>query len=141
MHKLIFILMLLLLAACAPLPAAPAPTPTVSDTAVAADTAVEPDTAVAADTAVEADAAEATRFPPERYEDLEIITLLPPDGIRAIDDPNFLTVSQADEYYDPDELVIGVEFEGNARAYSIPFLSGHEIVNDTVGGKKIAVTW
>ena len=40
-----------------------------------------------------------------------------------------------------DELVIGVEIDGDARAYSIPYLSGHEIVNDTVAGRKIAVTW
>jgi len=75
------------------------------------------------------------------YDDLEIITLLPRDGIPAIDNPQFLSASQADEEYAPDELVIGVNFEGDARAYSIPFLSGREIVNDTVGGRKIAVTW
>ncbi len=73
--------------------------------------------------------------------ELEIVTLLPFDGIPAIDDPDFLNASQADEEYEPDELVIGVEFNGDARAYSIPHLSSHEIVNDTVGGVKIAVTW
>ena len=75
------------------------------------------------------------------YDDLEIVTLLPRDGIPAIDDPQFLSASEADEEYAPDELVIGVNYEGDARAYSIPFLSGREIVNDTVGGRKIAVTW
>ncbi len=55
--------------------------------------------------------------------------------------PQFLTIAEADEFYDPDELVMGVTFNGEARAYSIPFLSNHEIVNDTVGGVKIAVTW
>jgi hypothetical protein len=79
---------------------------------------------------------------PETQErDLEIITLLPRDGIPAIDDPTFLTPGEADEEYAPEELVIGVEFNEDARAYSIPFLSGHEIVNDTVGGVQIAVTW
>jgi hypothetical protein len=75
------------------------------------------------------------------YDELEIVTLLPRDGIPAIDDPKFLTAEEADEEYAPDELVIGVNYEGDARAYSIPYLSGHEIVNDTVGGRKIAVTW
>ncbi len=75
------------------------------------------------------------------YDDLEIITLLPRDAIPAIDDPQFLSASQADEEYAPDELVIGVNYDGDARAYSIPYLSGREIVNDTVGGRKIAVTW
>ncbi len=87
------------------------------------------------------DDAQPVRFPPERYEDLEIVTLLPQDAIPAIDNPQFLSAAEADEFYDPDELVMGVEFGGEARAYSVPFLSRHEIVNDTVSGVKIAVTW
>lgn len=40
------------------------------------------------------------------------------------------------------ELILGVEIEGDARAYSVPLLSRQEIVNDVVGvGKPIAVTW
>jgi hypothetical protein len=75
------------------------------------------------------------------YEELEIVTLLPRDGILAIDDPEFLSAVEADEEYAPGELIIGVNYDGDARAYSIPYLSRHEIINDTVGGKKIAVTW
>lgn len=82
-----------------------------------------------------------TRIPESKYDDFELITLLPQDGIPAIDDPEFLTVEEADKIYAPDELVMGVNFNGDARAYSIPFLSGHEIVNDTVGDTKISVTW
>ena len=70
-----------------------------------------------------------------------IVTLLPPDAIPAIDHPTFVTGAEADEQYLPDELVLGIEINGDARAYSIPFLSGHEIVNDIVGGEPIAVTW
>ncbi len=81
------------------------------------------------------------RFPADKYADFEIVTLLPRDAIPAIDNPQFLGIAEADEFYDPDELIIGVEFDGDARAYSVPFLSNHEIVNDTVGGVKIAVTW
>jgi hypothetical protein len=82
-----------------------------------------------------------TPLPTVDFTELEIITLLPRDAIPAIDNPNFLSVEEADRLYDPDELVIGVEFNGDARAYSIPFLSGHEIVNDTVGGVALSVTW
>lgn len=71
----------------------------------------------------------------------EIVTLLPPDAIPAIYNPKFLPPEEAAEKYAPDELVLGVEINGDARAYSLPFLSGHEIVNDTVGGRPIAVTW
>ena len=76
-----------------------------------------------------------------RYDDLEIVTLLPPDAIPSIDNPSFHTAEDADFYYEPDELVMGVVFNGDARAYSVPHLSRHEIVNDEVGGVKIAVTW
>ena len=76
-----------------------------------------------------------------RYDDFEIITLLPPDAIPSIDNPTFHTAAEADDYYEPDELVMGVVFNGDARAYSVPHLSSHEIVNDEVGGVKIAVTW
>ena len=84
---------------------------------------------------------ETAAAPPSNERNFEIITLLPKDGIPAIDDPMFISADEADLQYEPGELVIGVNFEGDARAYSIPTLSNHEIVNDTVGGRKIAVTW
>ena len=71
----------------------------------------------------------------------EMITLLPPDAIPAIDRPEFYTVAKADSEYAPDELVLGVSIDGESRAYSTNLLDHHEIVNDTVGGRKIAVTW
>ncbi len=82
-----------------------------------------------------------TRKSAEDYADLQIVTLLPRDAIPAIDNPKFLSADEADEFYDPEELIIGVMFNGDSRAYSVPFLSNHEIVNDTVGSVKIAVTW
>ena len=87
------------------------------------------------------DSSEQTSSTGERYADYEIVTLLPRDAISAIDNPRFLTTAEANESYADDELVLGVNFNGAARAYSIPMLSSHEIVNDTVGGVKIAVTW
>lgn len=77
---------------------------------------------------------------PER--DLDIVTLLPFDGIPAIDNPHFFPdLETANMFYKDGELVLGVEIDGDARAYSVPLLSSHEIVNDVVGGKPIAVTW
>ncbi len=71
----------------------------------------------------------------------EIRTLLPKDGIPSIDDPKFAATKEADKFMQPDEMVIGVDIGGDRRAYSVPLLSSHEIVNDVVGGRKIAVTW
>lgn len=98
---------------------------------------------VAAVTAEESSGGATTneRFPASKYDEYELVTLLPPDAIRSIDNPKFMSAEEADGIYAADELIIGVEFDGDARAYSVPLLSSHEIVNDTVGGEKIAVTW
>ena len=71
----------------------------------------------------------------------EIRTLLPKDGIPSINDPQFASVKEADGYMGPKEMVIGVDINGDRRAYSVPQLSSHEIVNDVIGGRKVAVTW
>jgi hypothetical protein len=39
------------------------------------------------------------------------------------------------------EPVIGISFAGESHAYPLIFLSWHEIVNDVIGSKAIAVTW
>lgn len=72
---------------------------------------------------------------------LEIVTLLGRDGIPAILNPQFVQGDVAEQMYEPDEPVLGISIDGDHRAYSIPFLSSHEIVNDTVGGKHVAITW
>jgi hypothetical protein len=71
----------------------------------------------------------------------DIVTLLPPDAIPAIDEPQFYDVLGAELEYQADEMVLGVELNGEARAYPIGVLAQHEIVNDTVGGQPIAVTY
>ncbi len=68
-----------------------------------------------------------------------IRTLLPYDAIPAITKPQFVSATEAK--LDIDAPVIGVTFNGESHAYSLYLLNGHEIVNDVVGGKKIATTW
>lgn len=70
-----------------------------------------------------------------------LVTILPFDAIRSIEDPIHLERGRADDLYDPDELVLGIEINGDARAYSVPLLSRHEVVNDVVGGQPVAITW
>lgn len=72
----------------------------------------------------------------------EIISGGPPkDGIPALDAPSFLNV--ADEgRIGGREPVITVEIgSATPRAYPIRYLTWHEIVNDTVGGVPVAVTF
>ena len=71
----------------------------------------------------------------------DIITVLPKDRIPSIDFPFFVPADEAGAMMTDDELVIGVSIDGDHRAYSVPHLSRHEIVNDVVGGRPIAVTW
>ena len=73
--------------------------------------------------------------------DLKIITVLGKDGIPAILDPQFLTVTQATNQMVPTERVIGVSINGEHRAYPLNLLSRHEVVNDTVGGQPVVITW
>ena len=71
----------------------------------------------------------------------EILSGGPPkDGIPAIDHPSFVAVADA-RGLAPPEPMISVAIGGEARAYPLRVMIWHEIVNDTVGGTPIAVTW
>ena len=71
----------------------------------------------------------------------EILSGGPPrDGIPSVDKPQFITVNQAD-YLQDDDRVIGISIDGEARAYPIRILNWHEIVNDKIKGKSVAVTF
>lgn len=63
----------------------------------------------------------------------------PRDGIPPLDAPRFESVAAAGGV--DSEPVIGVEIGGEARAYPIRILIWHEIVNDTLAGRPIAVTF
>lgn len=78
-------------------------------------------------------------MPDLEFNPAEMVHGLPRDAIPAIWDPRFEDADAADMA--ADEEVIGVEVDGEARAYPISVLSSHEIVNDRVGGRPIAVTW
>jgi hypothetical protein len=70
----------------------------------------------------------------------EIVTVLPKDAIPAILSPSFEEGDKA-SWVGSGDAVIGIEIEGDSRAYPVATLSRHEIVNDRVGGMPIAVTW
>ena len=64
----------------------------------------------------------------------------PKDGIPAIDDPKFEAVSKIDNIGDK-EPVVGLIVNGEAKAYPVQVLMWHEIVNDTIGGVPVSVTF
>lgn len=62
------------------------------------------------------------------------------DCIPSIDDPKYVTASEADHVAD-DAVVIAISYGGEHRAYPARILDHHEIVNDTIAGEPIAITW
>ena len=66
------------------------------------------------------------------------------DTIPAIDEPHFLDANDPKlaefRIYESTE-VIGYANGDDARAYPIPILNRHELVNDVVGGKPVTVGW
>ncbi len=73
--------------------------------------------------------------------EFEIRTVLGKDAIPAILDPMFVDGAVAASQMLPQELVIGLSINGDHRAYATAHLSSHEVVNDTVGGRPVMVTW
>jgi hypothetical protein len=76
----------------------------------------------------------------------EILTVLPPDTILAVLPdrvPQLMVTAAEAEALDinPSVRILGVSLAGDHRAYPIPFMSNHEIVNDVIGGRPLAVTW
>ncbi len=64
----------------------------------------------------------------------------PKDGIPSIDNPVFSTVPNA-KFMSDSDTVIGLEINGEAKAYPLFILVWHEIVNDVVGGVPVSVTY
>ncbi len=75
----------------------------------------------------------------------------PKDGIHAIVPSLVETATPAEvelihqnehlNFLIPTDLVIGLEFDGQTRAYPIRVLNQHEIINDVLGNTPVAVTW
>lgn len=62
------------------------------------------------------------------------------DCIRSLDDPAYVSAAAAD-FLDETDYVIGIGIGDDYRAYPTAILDRHEIVNDTIGGEPVAVTW
>jgi hypothetical protein len=65
----------------------------------------------------------------------------PPDGIPPIDEPVYETVEDAAGWLDDSSPVMVVDLDGDVRAYPLAILTWHEIVNDTVGGLPLVITY
>lgn len=64
----------------------------------------------------------------------------PKDGIPSIDSPVFADVANS-QFMSDSDTVIGLEINGESKAYPLFVLVWHEIVNDKVGGTPVSVTY
>lgn len=65
----------------------------------------------------------------------------PPDGIPPIDAPVYESITEAATWLDDTSPVMVVEVGEDVRAYPLAILTWHEIVNDTVGGVPLLITY
>lgn len=65
--------------------------------------------------------------------------LLPFDGIRPIYNPELVAADEAG--LKDGELVMGVAWEGEAKAYPVTVLRAREMVNDEMAGEPYLVSW
>lgn len=70
-----------------------------------------------------------------------IIPDVPRNAIPPLDFPIYEENRKSIGWLDSDDMVLGVEFNGDARAYPLKLMNWHEIVNDTVGGVDIVITY
>ncbi|MCY3602144.1 MAG: DUF3179 domain-containing protein [Chloroflexi bacterium] len=63
------------------------------------------------------------------------------DGIPPLEHPNFITPDEAAAWIGPKDRVIGVEINGDARAYPRRIIDWHEMVNDTIGGVPVSLAY
>ena len=60
--------------------------------------------------------------------------------IPALDDPP-VTDAAGGDWYPDDRIVFGVVIDGEARAYPKNIMEVHEMVNDSLGGRRIAIPY
>ena len=65
----------------------------------------------------------------------------PKDGIPSIDNPKFVSVDEADEWIEGNELILVMEHKGEKRIYPLQIMVWHEIVNDNIAGDPILITY
>ena len=77
----------------------------------------------------------------DAFDSRELVDVLPPGRIPSISRPRFESVAKAGEWLTGNEPVVVVDVGADARAYPLAILVWHEVVDDSVGGVPVAVTY
>jgi hypothetical protein len=147
--KYCFVGLLLLITACTSQQSSPHPTPLTapSDTSISTSTNAVDQQQGACTDPVPADSRFGIKLWPRTdfcqhsipYE--EIRGIVGRDRIAALDDPGFDSIEEADIWLTDPEPVQVLQIGADVRAYPLPILIWHEIVNDVVGGEAVVVTY
>lgn len=65
----------------------------------------------------------------------------PRDGIPALNNPKFVSASEAERFLGKHDRVLAIEYNEAAKAYPVRILNWHEVVNDDFNGRPVLVTW
>ena len=65
----------------------------------------------------------------------------PRDAFPVLFNPPMGKVEDGDRILQPNEWVIGIALNGEAKAYPVDVMGFHELINDVVGGTPITVCW
>lgn|GEM_PF-606018 len=64
-----------------------------------------------------------------------------PDGIPPIEEPNYITIEEADEKLEPEDAVFLFRSEDQIYVYPQRIMVWHEIVNEEIEGRKVSITY
>jgi hypothetical protein len=65
----------------------------------------------------------------------------PPDGIPPVEKPEYVSIAEASKRWRDDSVMDALTIDGQPRAYPRMITVWHEIVNETMAGKPLALTY
>ena len=65
----------------------------------------------------------------------------PKDGIPAIDNSEYTSTEEGDSWLLPQDIVFGIHYKGFVAAYPQRILVWHEVLNETISGENLSVTY
>ncbi len=81
-----------------------------------------------------------TAAPPEPGFDPAGLAIGPGQAFQVLDEPRVIA-AEAAHWLEPDDIVLGVIWNSDARAYPVSQMAYHHIANDTIAGEPFLVTY
>ena len=65
----------------------------------------------------------------------------PPDGIPPIENPNYISIEEAEDFLKAEDAVFVAELEDGIYIFPQSIMVWHEIVNEEIDGEKLSITY